>query len=200
MKSLVLTDSFGGGGAERVASLLINGLIEAGHEVHVCVFLDIPNYHIDMPNVRFHLLSPKQYPYVFNVLNRMRNLLSVIKTEKPNVIYSFGPIMASYVMAAVTLSGLRKQILVVSSERNDPRREPVSDIKKKIRDFCYKKSDVIVCQTSMAVELLKQRGIDAKFVVIPNPISPNLPIWEGMESKDIITAARLTELAEVLEE
>lgn len=193
MNAIVLTDSFGGGGAERVASLLINGLVDAGHEVHVCVFLDIPNYQIDMQNVKFHLLSPKQYPYAFNVLYRIKQLVKVIKDVKPNVIYSFGPIMASYVVLAVALSGLRKQIKIVSSERNDPRREPVSDIKKVIRDFCYRRSDVIVCQTQMAIDLLKKRNINTHFVIIPNPISPNLPAWEGMNSKDIITAARLTE-------
>lgn len=193
MKAIVLTDSFGGGGAERVASLLINGLVDAGHEVHVCVFLDIPNYQIDMQNVKFHLLSPKQYPYAFNVLYRIKKLVKVIKDVKPNVIYSFGPIMASYVVLAVALSGLRKQIKIVSSERNDPRREPVSDIKKVIRDFCYRRSYVIVCQTQMAIDLLKKRNINTHFVIIPNPISPNLPAWEGLNSKDIITAARLTE-------
>lgn len=193
MKSIILTDHFGGGGAERVASLLINGLVDVGHDVHVCVFLDIPNYQINIKNVTFHLLSPKQYSYVFNILYRIKNLVKVIKDVKPDVIYSFGPIMASYVTISVALSGLRKKIKIVASERNDPRKEPVSNIKKIIRDFCYNYSDVIVCQTSMAVELLKQRGIKSKFVIIPNPITPNLPLWKGEKSKTIITAARLTE-------
>lgn len=194
MKILILTDHFGGGGAERVASLLINGLSKkSGYEVHVCTFIDVNSYRVAMERVYHHLLSPTQYPYMFNVLNRLKNLVKVIKAVKPNVIYSFGPIMASYVIMAVALSGLRKQIKIVSSERNDPRREPVSDIKKVIRDFCYRRSDVIVCQTQMAIDLLKKRNINTHFVIIPNPISPNLPAWEGMNSKDIITAARLTE-------
>jgi glycosyltransferase involved in cell wall biosynthesis len=193
MKAIVLTDHFGEGGAERVASLLIKGLADVGHEVHVCVFIDSNKYGVEMNRVVFHLLSPRQYPYMFNVLNRIKNLVKVIRDVRPNVIYSFGPIMASYVTIAVTLSGLRNHIKIVSSERNDPRKEPVSDIKKRIRDFCYKRSDIIVCQTLMAVNLLKGRGINTKFVIIPNPISPNLPTWDGLESKEIITAARLTE-------
>ena len=194
MKVMLLTDSFGGGGAERVASLLINGL--ASHhenEVHVCVFLDTPNYKIDMSQVHFHLLSSHQYPYFFNVLNRIRNLTQVIKDVKPDVICSFGPIMASYVILSVKLSGLRRNIKIIASERNDPRREPVSDVKKKVRDYCYNRSDVIVCQTQMAIDLLKERNVNSKFVIIPNPISPNLPSWEGQNSKEIISAARLTE-------
>lgn len=194
MKAIILTDSFGGGGAERVASLLINGLAsDVDNEVHVCVFLDTPNYQINMSQVHFHLLSPKQYPYVLNVLNRMKNLVKTIRQVQPDVIFSFGPIMASYVLLAVKMSGLRQQIKIVASERNDPRREPVSDLKKIVRDYCYRHSDVLVCQTQMAVDLLKERGIESKFVLIPNPISPNLPRWEGENSKDIITACRLTE-------
>ena len=194
MRVIVLTDSFGGGGAERVASLLINGLAaDTSNEVHVCVFIDSPNYKIDMSQVHFHLLSPRQFPYVLNVIVRIKNLVTTIKAVKPDVIYSFGPIMASYVLLATKMSGLRRKIKIVSSERNDPRREPVSDVKKIVRDFCYRRSDVIVCQTQMAIDLLKERNIDTRFVIIPNPISPNLPLWEGLNSKDIISAARLTE-------
>lgn len=194
MNAIVLTDSFGGGGAERVASLLINGLTtDANNEVHVCVFIDSPNYKINMDRVYFHLLSLRQYPYALNVLNRIKNLVKTIRKVKPDVIYSFGPIMASYVVIATSLSGIRKNVRIVSSERNDPRREPVSELKKIVRDYCYKKSDVIVCQTQIAVDLLKERGVNTKFVIIPNPISPNLPTWEGKNSKEIITAARLVE-------
>ncbi len=194
MKSIVLTDHFGGGGAERVASLLINGLSESPeNEVHVCVFIDSNNYGVVKERVKYHLLSPKQYPYALNVLNRIRNLRKVIMTVRPDVIYSFGPIMASYVVTATALSGWRKHIKIVSSERNDPRKEPVSELKKIVRNYCYHHSDVIVCQTPMAVELLKQQGVETKFVIIPNPVTPNLPTWKGQNSKEIITAARLTE-------
>lgn len=191
---MLLTDSFGGGGAERVASLLINGLASnPENKVHVCVFIDTPNYRIDMSHIQFHLLSPRQYPYFLNILNRMKNLILTIKRVRPDVIYSFGPIMASYVILAVKLSGLRRNIKIIASERNDPRREPVSDVKKIVRDYCYNQSDVIVCQTQMAIDLLKERKVNSQFVIIPNPISPNLPSWEGQNSKEIITAARLTE-------
>lgn len=99
--------------------------------------------------------------------------------------------MASYIYIATKISRV-KGIKIISSERNDPRKEPVSNIKKKIRDFCYNHADVLVCQTQMAVDLLKKRGVKTKYVLISNPITPNLPEWEGFESKNIITAARLT--------
>ena len=193
MKAIVLTDHFGEGGAERVASLLIKGLADVGHEVHVCVFIDSNNYNLDLSKVNLHLLSTQNHSHALNILIRMRNLIKTIKEIKPDVIYSFGPSMASYVVIASSLCGFKKKIKVISSERNDPRREPASKWMKTVRDFCYRRSDVVVCQTQMAVDLLKSRNINTKFVIIPNPISPNLPSWEGKSSKEIITACRLTE-------
>ena len=71
---------------------------------------------------------------------------------------------------------------------------PKEDWKKKVRNFCYNRADILVCQTPLAVELLeKQYGVNCRKVIIPNPISANLPSWKGEESKEIITAARLTE-------
>ena len=193
MRIIVLTDHFGEGGAERVASLLINGLVEAGHEIHVCIFVDSNNYRLDYSKVAFHLLSTKNHVHALNILVRLKNLVKTIMEVRPDVIYSFGPSMASYVVLASSMCGQKGKIKIISSERNDPRREPASNLMKQVRDYSYNRSDIVVCQTQMAIDLLKERNIHAKFVIIPNPISPNLPTWVGEESNQIITAARLTE-------
>lgn len=192
MKAIVFTDHFGQGGAERVASLIIKGLCAIDdNEVHVCVFENIKNYVL-AKNVQFHLLTNPQKGHLQNALLKIRNLAKVIKQIKPDVIYSFGPIMASYVYLAKKLSGYSK-LKVIASERNDPRFEPVENWKKKVRNFCYNRADVLVCQTPMAVDLLEKRyGVHTRKVIIPNPISSDLPKWQGEHSKEIITAARLT--------
>ena len=194
MKAIVFTDHFGQGGAERVASLIVNGLsaIE-GNEVHVCVFEDSNNYNMQKDRIVFHLLTDSKRGHLTNAWLKIRNLANVIKQTKADVIFSFGPIMAGYVYLAKKLSGC-KSLKVIDSERNDPRKEPVEDWKKKVRNYCYNRSDILVCQTQMAVDLLRnQYGVKTKAVGIPNPITPNLPEWNGQHSKDIITAARLTE-------
>ena len=194
MKAIVFTDHFGQGGAERVASLIVNGLsaIE-GNEVHVCVFEDSNNYNMQQDRIVFHLLTDSKRGHLTNAWLKIRNLANVIKQTKADVIFSFGPIMAGYVYLAKKLSGC-KSLKVIDSERNDPRKEPVEDWKKKVRNYCYNRSDILVCQTQMAVDLLRnQYGVRTKAVIIPNPITPNLPEWNGQHSKDIITAARLTE-------
>ena len=194
MKAIVFTDSFAGGGAERVASLLINGLSQIdGNVVHVCVFEDVNNYNIQKGRVKFHVLADPQKGHLFNTYLKICGLTKVIRKEKPDVIFSFGPIMAGYVYLAKLFSG-RKSLRVIDSERNDPRYEPVQNWKKRVRNFCYNHADLLVCQTPMAVDILRNRyGVLVKMVIIPNPITPNLPMWKGENSKDIITACRLTE-------
>lgn len=194
MKAIVLTDHFGNGGAERVASLIINGLAQdKNNEVHVCVFSDENNYNMQKNQVIFHLLTDLNKGHIANAWLKIRNLANVMKDTQAEVVFSFGPIMAGYVYLAKVLSG-RKNLKVIDSERNDPRKEPVENWKKKVRNFCYNHADILVCQTQMAVDLLKnQYGVKTKAVIIPNPITPDLPTWKGQNSRDIITASRLTE-------
>lgn len=194
MKAIVLTDHFRQGGAERVASLIINGLSQiAENEIHVCVFEDVNNYNMQKDQVKFHLLTDLTKGHLANAWLKIRNLANVMKETHAEVIFSFGPIMAGYVYLAKFLSGCTN-LKVIDSERNDPRFEPAQYWKKVFRNYCYKRADILVCQTPMAANLLRNMyGIQTKKVIIPNPITPNLPIWRGLNSKDIITACRLTE-------
>lgn len=193
MRIIILTDHFGQGGAERVASLIVNGLSTiTENKIHVCVFENINNYKVEINRVNFHLLANKEKSHLSNAWLKIKNLANIIKEEKIDIIYSFGPIMASYAYMAKQLSR-RKNIKLIASERNDPRKEPTKKWKQIIRNFCYNRSDILVCQTPMAAELLRNLyNIRTKIVIIPNPITPNLPNWTGENSKEIITAARLT--------
>ena len=194
MKAIVLTDHFKQGGAERVASLIVNRLSQIdGNEVIVCVFEDVNNYNIQKDKVKYHVLADSTKGHLYNAYLKIANLVKVIKQEKPDVIFSFGPIMAGYVYIAKKLSG-HKTLRVIDSERSDPRFEPVQNWKKRVRNFCYNRADLLVCQTPMAVKVLRDvYGVKTKSVIIPNPITPNLPLWKGENSKEIITACRLTE-------
>lgn len=194
MKVIVLTDHFAQGGAERVASLITNRLSSIdGNEVHVCVFEDTNNYNVLKERILFHVLADSKKGYLVNAWLKIYNLSKIMKRVKADVIFSFGPIMNGYVYFAKKLSGIKK-LYVVASERNDPRKEPVEEWKKKVRNFCYNHADVLVCQTQMAVDLLREQyGVKTKMVIISNPITPNLPVWKGVDSKNIIAACRLTE-------
>ena len=192
MKAIVLINNFKNGGAERVASLVVKGLSDnADNEVHVCVFEDINNYKVSQDRIKLHVLADPSKRHLTNSFLKIFNLAKVIRRTNADVIFSFGPIMAGYVYFAKLIS--RKRIRVVDSERNDPRYEPVASWKKIVRNFCYNRADILVCQTPMAADLLEKKyGVKTSKVIIPNPISPKLPKWNGIQSHEIITAARLT--------
>ena len=182
----IVVDNLRNGGAGRVASLLANSMIER-HEVYVFVKDPVINYKIST-RVHYHVLNDKVWFRPFQIIKRVRDLARQIKRYRPDVIYPLGYV-TKYTIFALMLSG-HKNTKVIASERSDPHSEPANSIMKRVRDFCFGKADILVCQTNMAADFYNKR-IKTKTVVIPNPITPNLPIWEGQDSKSIVTACRL---------
>lgn len=187
MKILISIDHFKEGGAERVASVLANELCKK-HEVHILVMEEGINYPLNLEKIKIHIAKYNKYNKLTKILTKVHRYRQIIKKVKPDIIYSLANIMSIYTMVA--LVGLKnKQMKVITSERTDPIHEPSSKITQLIRNWAYNKSDCLVCQTPWVKQYFEQR-IKTKCVVIPNPITPNLPIWEGENSNIIMTACR----------
>lgn len=188
MKIFVVIDHFKAGGAERVAANLANALCKK-HEVWAVVSFDWQiNYPLDKDKMHYYVLKTwgsKATRKISKLLDYRR----LIKQVHPDVIITLGSFMATYTAFAVL--GQHKGIKVISSERTDPTREPTGKIERWLRDCSYSHADVLVCQTPWVVNYFK-RKMNTKMVVIPNPITPNLPLWNGTESNTIITACRFT--------
>lgn len=185
-KVFIVVDNLCNGGAGRVASLLANAMCERNN-VYVFVKESGIKYSIkDL--VKYHILEDKIRFRPFKIYKRVQDLSCQIKKYHPNVIYSLG-FVSKYTTFAMILSGV-KNIKIIASERSDPNAEPNSFIMKLIRNYSYSKADYLVCQTFMA-EAYYNKRIKTKTIVIPNPITPNLPFWSGIESKTIVTACRL---------
>ena len=122
------------------------------------------------------------------VIKRILHYGRLIRELKPDVIYSFGYV-SKYTTFAYFISRC-KGVKIIASERSDPNSVPSNLLMKKVRDWCYSKADVLVCQTNQAAEYFKAR-IKTNIDVIPNPITPNLPYWSGLNSFDIVAACRL---------
>ena len=182
----IIVDNLRNGGAGRVASLLANSMIKR-HEVYVFVKDPVINYKIDT-KVHYHVLKDKAWLRPFKIIKRVKDLSRQIKQYRPDVIYPLGYV-SKYTTFALMLSG-HKKVKVIASERSDPHSEPASSIMKRVRDYSFGKADILVCQTNMAADFYNSR-IKTKTVVIPNPITPNLPTWEGIDSNKIVTACRL---------
>lgn len=187
MKIFVVIDHFKAGGAERVAANLANALC-GKHEVWAIVSFDEPvNYPLDINHIHYYILKTRGGKYsrkLFKLLDYRR----LIREVRPDVIITLGSWMATYTAFAV--KSQHKGIKVISSERTDPSREPVSKVERILRDSAYGQADALVCQTPWVAEYFKNR-IKTRCVVIPNPITPDLPVWSGEKSSEIIAACRL---------
>lgn len=89
MKIIQLVYSLCSGGAERFVVSLSNCLVEAGHDVEICMLLDdTVEYHVFNkvflnPNVKFHSMK---FSTGFS-LSKKRRLEKYIKLQNPNVVH-----------------------------------------------------------------------------------------------------------------
>lgn len=187
-KILILVDNLTTGGAGRVASILANEMVKT-QSVHIVVKDGGIRYTIDN-DVIYHVLPSWRRGKVINILLRIVHYSRLLNLIKPDYIYSFG-YMSKYTTFALLFAS-KCNAKVISSERSDPFSVPKSIFMKKIRDYCYGKADCLVCQTSQARDYFATR-INTNIEVIPNPITPDLPLWHGINSLDIIAACRLDE-------
>lgn len=190
MKILMFIDHLGEGGAERVATVLTNYFSnDEKNKIKIVLFINKIEYSIDnaKKNVDIDVIDYSENK-VIRVKERLNFYVKSIKSFQPDVIYALGNVVSIYSGLAHKISHSKSKLIV--SERTDPSREPHNFILKKVRNMCYGMADVLVCQTESAKEYFPNY-IQKKSVVIPNPISPNLPRWTGEKSKVIITACRL---------
>lgn len=187
-KILVAIDHFKAGGAERVASVIINHLCKE-NEVHVVIMEEEINYPLDFNHIKLHVINYNNKNKITKIWTKISQLRQIIRNVNADIIFSFANIMSIYVAAALIRNG-RDKVCLISSERTDPTHEPSNLITKKIRNWAYQSSDYLVCQTPWVANYFNKR-IHTKCVVIPNPITPSLPIWKGENSKIIMTACRL---------
>lgn len=188
MKIVIAVHHFKEGGAQRVASILINNL-SLKHEVYVAVLLNEINYPLAFNRFKYIKLSDYNGFRLFRIPLRLFNFSRILKRISPDVIISFGNNFSIYTNFAIKLSRI-KNFKFIASERTDPSKEPSNCLLRKMRDLSYSNANLLVCQTEQVVDYFKNK-INTNFIVIPNPISPNLPSWKGNKSNVIITACRI---------
>ncbi|EOV9526571.1 glycosyltransferase family 4 protein [Bacillus cytotoxicus] len=175
------------GGAERVISILAKEMSNRGYEVSiVTVFGDNNNYVTDK-RITLYPIKQKYKNKMLRVMKIVRKTRQIIKRQNPDLIISFDATINLYTIISCTF--LPNKLIV--SERNDPYQYPGNKGIRRVRDFLYRFCDGFVFQTEDAKKYFSSR-IQEKGVVIPNPITSNLPYWnEENSEKTIITASRL---------
>lgn len=110
----------------------------------------------------------------------------IIKQINPDVVVSFLAMSNIRLLA----SGIYSHYPVVVCERNDPKSDPGSEKKRKLRDKLYKHASLIVGQTDEVKRYFQQLGY-RNVDVIPNFVN-TIPFVEVERTKTFVTAGRLT--------
>lgn len=188
VKIVLVIALLGFGGAQRVASMLSNFLVEIGHDVEIVTanYAESPAYHLDDRITVTNMTAGGRAGIIS--LNTCVNLRRLIKSIHPDVVISFIAEMNTLTLLATR--GLK--IPVIVSERNDPHRVPINRIKRAARDIAYRFADGIVFQTPAAREYFN-RDIQSRSTVIVNPLDiERLPeSYQGLRKKCIVAVNKL---------
>lgn len=184
LKIAFIAHGLGDGGAERVASILANYLVNKGHQVCFIAALS-PNkvYEID-----------RRVQYIYGPANSTNVIIKLIQ-KNLNVyknIIKFNPdVIVSFLTNEAFLTGLITVFPTVYTLRNDPYNYNNSFTKKHIRHFLFKKGKKIVFQSLGAYNYFEE-SIREKGIIISNPLKEGLPYWKDYKHDNVvITACRL---------
>ena len=189
-KIIIVAKHMGDGGAERVLCGLIREWIINNIDVSVVMFrpdLCQNDYNIDS---RIHIIKMPIYLGPFCWLKRIHYLIKLFKKENKSIVLAF--IKPAIFMVCLASFFVKNKIII--SERCDPKQSPNTPFLRFCRDLLFLRASYCVFQTEDAKHHF-YNSIIQKSTVIPNPINPNLlqiPRYEGIRRKTIVTAARLS--------
>ena len=189
---IALMPGMGGGGAERVMSIILREAADNGYRVRLLLsdksvktdyalderieILRIPRQEGGKLSRKFHLI---RFLRSYTKKNKSAVFLSFLTERNLDLLYA-----------------APKGVRVVVSERNDPARtitnRKLAPLMNRLRNRLYRKASSVVFQTPDAMAYFaKVKGI--RGVIIPNPVAADLPYHRRENnSKIIISVARLT--------
>lgn len=176
MKLALVISSLGGGGAERVMSMLARAWASDGNEVTLITLASprADSYPLD-PAVRRIALdvagdSPHAVAALGNNLARLRALRRAIKGCRPDAVVSF---MANTNLLSVA-AALGLGVPVIVSERVSVEAQPPRGIRAVLYRLLYRRAAAVVAQTRRAARDIERRT-GCVVTVIPNPVSQEQP-------------------------
>lgn len=184
-KVAIVAQGLGDGGAERVASILANGLSKYYTVLFVAAYSSDKEYVLN-DHVQYTYIDVSAKNGIERLEKRNKRIKKVIKEFGADVIISF-------VINELLYCNLSNIAPIIYSLRIDPAKVLKQRIKGKMCLFSYRRANAIVFQTRDAKNSFEEK-IQKKGVVIGNPLTSDLPYWNGTNCKrEIITACRLTE-------
>lgn len=197
---VLVIDSLGGGGAERVMADLAHHLACFGHKVTLVTLKgdvkDVYQLDTSIERVRVEIRSESRNPIgrAYFLARRLGRIRRSILERKPDVVVSFIDKTNVYVLGALAGSG----VPIVVSERIHPGYQPFSKVWTLARTALYRRAAVLVVQTAdiarWSSDKLKVRCV----VTIPNaarefPTPVRVDSESDREPCLIVAAGRLTQ-------
>ncbi len=177
MKILLFVDKLFGGGAERVASILLNHLCEK-HNVTAVIFNDkLPSYPLN-PHIKIQKIAIDGRFRILHPIERLSKIREIIRVESSDLILSFLVEINNYILLSNIIP--RKKIIV--SERTSIQRHQPLWISIP-RRFLYKMANKVVLTSNddyNHTKWLKNK------TVIHNPVIFNPFINHNNRNKIII--------------
>lgn len=163
---LFIIPSLTTGGAERVVSVLANGLVHTGRKVSIIIYYDTDKkYSVDKLVEITNLSRGKEIDYLkMPYSKRLPQLRRIIKKIRPDVIIPFLPQVCAQTVAAVPEWNRR----IIQTIRNNPEYSPSSKKQRKLRDMLVRFSKITIVQNEQQKEYFS-RSIQKKLFVLHNP-------------------------------
>ncbi len=171
MKIAMGISSLGGGGAERVLSIMANYWVERGKQVMVITLAPEERdvYRLDprVERTAFDLerVSNGVWEAVRSNLERILQLRKALQQGCPDVIIGFSEHMS--IMLLLASWGL--SIPVIVFEHTDPRQAPLDRAWAALRLWCYRRAKGIVLLTEELKQVAAQSWPERLLHTIPNP-------------------------------
>lgn len=173
MRIAFVIHSLEAGGAERVASTIVNGWVEAGDRVTLVTLesVDKDFYRLDPRVERVSLnatgRSRSGVAFIANNWRRVKMLRSTLRAADFDVIVSF--IDKTNVLTLLGTLGLGLPVIV--SEHIDPRRHSVGLLTAILRRMLYPLARAVIVLTPGIAEWARLVAREEAIRVIPNPIA-----------------------------
>lgn len=191
MKSVIfVTVSMGGGGVERIISILANYFVKHNFDVSIMMLVgNTVSYELDS-RIKLVSIGEASGGKMGTRIRRVQSMRRFFKQNRESTVVAMTSVAS--IFSLIASIGLKNKVVI--SERNHPdilNGKPYTKGMRLIRDFLYGMADICVLQTYDAKQYFKKRIAD-KSVVIPNPIPNNLvKPYVGRREKVIVTAGRL---------
>ena len=182
-KIMFVCNTLGGGGAERVVSVLTNTLLQKDYQVYILVHKKASKeYDFDRRiNVLYSSKDGSASKY-----KRVTAIRRAVKENQIDSVIAFSHYNAMYAVIACIGLGVR----VIGSERNDPAQLDSRKVLKTLRLILYKHLDCLVCQTVDAKKYFPKE-IQERSTIILNPLTDSLPEpYTGQRERRVVSFSR----------